>query len=185
MASFATLLALGSTALTTVGTIAEGRTEAAARDANAAALREKGKQEFAAATVRAERRMRDAEALRSMQQAEAAHSGGGVGGSAGVIMGETARKGLLNSNLEVWEGRQRRSGYEDQANIEEWNAGRVRAATPIRAGAALLTGLSRAYGGIGASAGSTGPGSDVIDDRYDPASGWRTTTRRGSGLYYG
>jgi hypothetical protein len=180
MVAFATLLAVGSTALTTVGTIAKGQTEAQAMDANAAALREKGKQERAAGSIRAERRYRDAERLASLQQAEFARSGGGVGGSAGHVMGETGRQGWLNSNLEVWQGEQRGRGFDDEAALQTWGARRRRAAIPIEAGAALLSGTAKAFGGYGSP---TSASSDVVDDFTQD--GWRTTTRRNSGLYYG
>jgi hypothetical protein len=181
MASFATLLTIGSAVVGGLGAASKGSQEAAGMDANAAALTQKAKEARAVGSVRGERRWRDIQERESAARAAAAHSGGGP---AEAIFGEFGRRAVTDSNLEVWEGEQRGRGIDDQAALQRWGARGRRASIPLEVassvGSALLTGSSRA-GAFGVS----GSDSDVVYDNYDAASGWRTTARRNNALPYG
>lgn len=156
-------------------------------DANARALDARATQERAAGSVRGERRMEDAKRLLSQQQAEFGHSGGGVGGSAGVVMGETGRRGLENSNLEVWQGENRARGFEDEAAIQRWGAKRRRAAIPLEVGSAILTGSSKiaSGGGFGGTSSVADAGDGDIYDQYDRWYRGGSPSRGSASLPYG
>lgn len=143
MAAFATIVSLAGTAVSAIGMYAQGQAEGAAMDAQADARRRRAMEERAVASIRADRQSQASRRLMSIQRAGYAASGGGMDGSAGVVMGETGRRGLHNARLEQWQGEQRGRGLEDQANIDEFSADQRRTAGLLGAGGAILTGVSR------------------------------------------
>mgnify|MGYP001560409435 CR=1 FL=1 len=139
--------------------------QARAQEANAAAQRKRAMEERAAASINAERKMRDGSRLVSEQVARFASSGGGLGGTASTVIGNTFNRGRTNSNLVVWEGEQKARGYEDQAAIGDYSAARLidasnrtRSNAGIGVASALLSGVSRIGGSFTAPAENTASG---------------------------
>jgi hypothetical protein len=183
MASFALMLGTGLSAL---GAASRASAEAGALEANARANEARATRERAVGSVRGERRYRDAQRLASLQQAEFAHGGGGMGGSAGEAIGNTERTGLVHSGFEVWQGESRARGLEDEAAIQRFSARQRKRAMPLEVGAALLTGVSRVamregWGGSWGSGGGSGADPSIYDE-YDE---WRRSGRlpRGDLIY--
>mgnify|MGYP001588333000 CR=1 FL=1 len=147
MSGLEPILILASTAAAGGGQVMSSNAESAAAEANARQLEMRGKAEQASASVQADRKRKEADALISKQRAIAAASGGGTGGSAAEIMGETAAQGQYSSDLEMWLGSEKRSGDQYAAQIARMEAKAKRKALPFQVGSAVLSGASRAYYG--------------------------------------
>lgn len=164
MAALGPLLILGSTAMSAVGAIQSSNAESATAEANAKQLEQRATAERAMASVNAERSRKEADRLISKQRAIAAASGGGTGGSAGLLMAESAGQGQLNSDMDIWLGEEKAVGNEYAATMARAEAKAKRKALPFQVGAAVLSGVSQAYSQAPASwKGGGGAG------------GWKTT----------
>lgn len=137
------LLALGGTALGTVGAIQQSQTQSAAMEADARAQERAANEQRAAATREAAARAREARALLSRQQAVAAKSGGGATDPTVLkLMGDVAAEGAYQTAAANYEGEARAAGLLDQAAISRMQSRQARMAGYINAGSTLLSGLS-------------------------------------------
>lgn len=190
------LTALGASAQTagTVGTIANVAAvgagaastyagyqgQVASNKMQAEDARRRGIQEIAIAQTKAAEERRKKEKLISQQRAQFGASGGGLGGSAAEVIGETELQGNYNSELELWQGQERANGYEDQARAALFENKQAKAALPFKLGSQIIK------GGIDIAKSFPVAGSDsvILGTDYDPNSGWETTTRRNSPYRY-
>lgn len=104
--------------LSAAGTIAGGVAEKRSADAEAAQLKRKGQEEFAASQRDAAASRKEATLANSRAQALAAASGGGAGSDAPTIvklMTDTAGQGEMNAQSAMYGGLSRQAGLNDQA----------------------------------------------------------------------
>lgn len=134
--------------------------QAAAKDAEAQEQRRKGIQEDAAKQQEASQREYEMKRVLSDQRAGFAASGGGIDGSAAVVAGETAQKGIFNRDATLWEGAEAKAGREAQARMRELEAQALRKSAKTQMISGVLGGVSNVFGSFkgGGSAGSSGGG---------------------------
>lgn len=142
---------------------------------DARALEVNAGQQRAAAQRRAEEEVRKSHIVMGEQIARLAASGGGVEGSGLDIVGRTAQRGLLNSEMRLWEGEEAARGGETQATMKRYAAAEGRSALPLQMGSTILKGAGDmlATGAKAQSSPSYYYGSDTTDPRS-----WRTSTVR-------
>lgn len=156
---------MAATGAKVLSQIVETNTQTAVAKANAAAEERRANEERAVSQNQAQERQRLARVVGSQQQAAFAASGGGLGGSAADVMAETAGRGELNAERELWQGETRARGLEDQAAITRAAAKASQRALPLQIGATILTGAS--------SLSSRLPGGSAYNDPYGSATGRR------------
>lgn len=177
--------AAASAAATAYGTYAAGKAGKAQAESSAQALEMQARaeearanQERAVAQRQAEGEREKAERLMSRQQAVAASSGGGTGGSAAEIIAETGREGEYRSDLTLWESEEKARGRADQAALYRWEAGNKREQGKQMAKAGLINAgasLMGTVGSIGGKIATRGVGSTSSD------SGWITDVHHPDG----
>ena len=126
------ILAIGATAISTVGTIVSANDAAAAEraagknarevgDWQAAQLRQQAGQERAAAQHQAENERHKGELAISRARALAAGSGGGAGDPTVMkIYGDLAAEGEMNAQSVLWDGDEAAKGLEAQAAAAQY-----------------------------------------------------------------
>lgn len=160
---------------------AEGDASMRAAEVEAAGLRERAKEERAAANYAASERREAAEKVMGRQVALAAASGGGTGGTILDIIGETAARGELQAQGEKYKGEQVARGLESKAELGTWQAG-TRAKALRQKGDAAFTGsiFEGAVKGMdtvykyGEHEGLWKREEKPDSDETDPRTGWRT-----------
>lgn len=65
-------------------------------------------------------------------------------GSPLAVASDTATQGELQKQLIIWQGKTQQNALLNQANIDLYQGGQIRAAVPITVGSTLLTGFGRA-----------------------------------------
>lgn len=125
--------------MTRSSTRAEADATERAAAVEAAGLRERAKEERGAAAMAARERRVAADKVIGKQVALAASSGGGTGGTILDIIGETAERGELQAQAEMYGGESRARGLEDKASLGTWQAG-TRARSLRQKGDAAFTG---------------------------------------------
>ena len=126
-------------AITRSSTRAEADATERAAAVEAAGLRERAKEERGAAAFSARERRAAADKVIGKQVALAAASGGGTGGTILDIIGETAERGEMQAQAEIYGGESRARGLEDKAALGTWQAG-TRARSLRQKGDAAFTG---------------------------------------------
>lgn len=147
MAALAAPLMIASSAMSAIGSIAQGNAANAAAQANASALNKQSEAELRAAGAREEQQRRANRQFLGTQRAALAQAGIGVDGSAYDI----ARQSAVNAELDAlnirYEGQLRAKGLRDQATITRFEGKQARTAGYLGAGAAILQGASN-YAGM-------------------------------------
>lgn len=140
------------------GAAAQAGAESKARALEAGALAQdrKASEERAVSQRRAEDQKIETDRLMGKQRAIAAASGGGTGGSAGLIEAETAGEGQFKSDLDLWAGEEKAKGLNFQSDIDRAAAkdsrrqGKsARTASYLAAGSAVLGSVAGAAKGSG------------------------------------
>ncbi len=187
-ASIATTAATG--ALASGQSQKQAATSKALGDYNAKELERSAAEERSRGTRQAEERRMQTERVISRQRAVAASSGaGGVGSSEGGLdlTGDTAARGKYLSDLDIYSGENAAVGLEQKAALSR-EKGAAEADLYKAKGTAALVGAGFDMANIGLkrrSVGADAGGDNLIDDYYDPDSGWKTQTyRKGGGRYY-
>lgn len=139
------LSTLASTGLGVAGQIQQSNAADMSAESTALQLESKATADLAQASVKAEQRRKEADALISKQRAIAAASGAGTGGSAAEIIAGTAQHGAHNSAMEIWLGQEQASSDRFAADMTRSEAKARRKALPFQVGSAVLSGVSSAY----------------------------------------
>lgn len=157
MAYVGVVMSVISAAMTATSAIMQGQAQKEQADANAKAQRQMAiSKENEAAQISADQKLK----ARKIAATGMAQAGAGgvdpVTGSPLTLDAQTIQFGELDS-LRIINNAQRTAwGYQAQANIDEWGGNQAQTAGYMKAGGAILGGLSSAY--FGASAGSGGGG---------------------------
>lgn len=178
--SIAPIASVAGTGLSVLGTIAGVDAASAAAKAQAAQERRAANAEMVKAAQKAEAEQKKKEYMLSSQRARFGASGGGTGGTAAEIMGDTEAQGNLNSELELWQGKERATAYLDEAKMKLFDAKQQQKTMPLKIGSQIISGV----GGLAKYGGSSGYGDTLIDASYDPDSNFYTNTYKSSPYRY-
>lgn len=145
MADPVTILTIAATAVSAAGTLAAGGAARADADFQAKQMEARGKEEIAASQREAEETRRNSQLLQSRQQAVAAASGAGTGGSALETMLDTNDEGELQALTALYGGEMRKRGLQDQAAASRRSGKAAQVGSYFKAGSTILSGAGSAY----------------------------------------
>lgn len=143
--SMASMLGLGATGLSAVGSLAQGNQQAAAAEYNAEVSRAEGQAAEAAAGLEETQFRRKADKLFSNQRALYGTSGIATEGSPLEVMADTAAKAELDALAIRYGGQVAKSRAYSQASMDELMAKQIKSSSMINAGTTILTGASRYF----------------------------------------
>lgn len=156
---------IGSGVLAGAGKMMEGKAAQGAAmskanmlEAGAAAQERRAGEERAVSQRKSEDQQIETDRLMGKQRAISAASGGGTGGSAGVIEAETAGEGRFKSELDLWQGDEKAKGLEFQSEIDRGAAKDTRRQGKSARTAGYMAAGSAVLGSIGAAAKGGGSG---------------------------
>jgi hypothetical protein len=161
---------IGSGVLAAGGKMMEGKAAQASAEskanmleAGATAQERRASEERAMSQRRAEDQDLETQRLMGKQRAISAASGGGTGGTAGLIEAETAGEGKFKSEMDLWSGDEKGKGLEFQAQIDRGAAkdsrrqGKAaRTAGYMAAGSSILGSIGAGYKGSGGGGAQSG-----------------------------
>lgn len=152
------LASAAGSVVSAMGAAQQANAQADAKEAEAQAQLRKGLQEDAVKQREASDREREMKKVLSDQRSGFASSGGGVdSGSALVVAGETARRGIFNRDATLWEGAEMKAGREGQAQILQMEANSYRQAAKTSMLSGVIGGVSSIGGAFkGGGGGSSG-----------------------------
>lgn len=148
MAYVGVALAVVSVAMTATSAIMQGQAQKEQADANAKAQRQAAiSKENEAAQISADQKLKARKIAATGMAAAGAGGVDPVTGSPLTLDAQTIQFGELDS-LRIINNAQRTAwGYQAQANIDEWGGKQAMSAGYMKAGSAVLGGLSSAYFG--------------------------------------
>lgn len=172
---------IASTGLGVAGAVQSANTNSEIAKAQSEQDLQHANAEQVTAQQKASAQERKEEYLLSAQRARFGASGGGQGGTAEVVQGNTAAQGDLNQELELWQGTQQANAYTDASNMKLASAKAEQSALPLTIGSKIVSGVS----GLAKPGGVPTFGDTTIGSSYDPDSGFYTTTTKASPYRYG
>lgn len=133
------------TAMSAIGSMQQGQAAKAAAGYNAAMMEQNATVERQQAGAREDAQRRQARQVLGAQRAAFAQSGGGMGGSAADVMGQSAMNAELDALTLRYEGDLRARGMESQAASERYSGRSSAMAGYMGAAGSILSGAAR-YG---------------------------------------
>ncbi|MCB0252172.1 MAG: hypothetical protein KDI55_00400 [Anaerolineae bacterium] len=169
--------AAAGTAVTMYGKKEAEKQRQYASEQEARAMDREAKAQRAASQQQAEREREKAAILIGRQRAVAAAGGGNIEGSVLEILGNTASKGELNSDIALWEGEEKGRKLENSAILKRQGSAAAHQAYKINQTSTLISGVNTAMSIYGKGTGGKGTSGDLYYGSKDD--GWKTSVRYG------
>lgn len=145
MAALGTILTIASTAVSAVGTLASGAAAKATAEFEAKQREQQADEARAVSQRAALERRREARLLQSQQLARAAAVGGASDPSVIDIFADTAERGELAFQTEIYKGETQARGLETAADVARFEGRQAQRAALIGAGTDILSGATTLY----------------------------------------
>lgn len=158
MAAAIPLMIGAGTGMQVIGALQQGRAAQNAAQYNASMMDQAATVERQQASVREDAQRQQARLLLGEQRAAFAQSGGGMGGSAGDVMQQSAINAELDALTMRYEGELRARGLNAQAEGERYSGRTAKQNSYFSAAGSILSGAAMAYGMKPASGAAVGGG---------------------------
>lgn len=149
MAALGTILTIAATAVQIGGTLASGAAERARSDFEANQREQQADEARAVSARAALEKRREQKLLQSQQLARAAAVGGASDPSVIDIFADTAERGELAFQSEIYRGETQARGLETAAAVSRFEGEQARTATLIGVGTDILSGATSLYKNFG------------------------------------
>lgn len=150
-----TIALVAATGMKALGQLQQADAESQAHRYNAGVAAQQAVVEGQQASAREDAQRRQARQVLGQQRAAFAQSGGGMGGSAGDIMGQSAIDAELDALTIRYEGQMRARGFDAQAEQERFAARSAKKAGYWAAAGTVLGGAADYYGARAGAPGGT------------------------------
>ena len=149
MAGIETILAIASTAVGAIGTLASGAAERQAAEFEARQREQQAQEARAVSQRQALEKRREQRLLQSRQLAAAAAVGGADDPSVIDIFAETEERGQLAFETELYRGETQARGLETAAQVRRFEGRQAQLGSFIQAGSDILSGGASLYENFG------------------------------------
>lgn len=139
------VLGLIGTAISAVGSIAQGQQAAASADAQARAYEQQAVADQQAAAFEGQRERRRQELLQANARAQVGASGVALSGSPSEVLAANAREGELDIQAIRYSSQLRQNNLRTQADISRFQGKQAKTAGYINAASSVVSGLSNLY----------------------------------------